>query len=101
MYQAGRQVMTEASINYGVFRDIYVSLGDPVESKPTDSVADLSWGVRVYMKPFMVWVWLACVMMALGGLTTLIDRRYRLRRAVPAASSTSAAASTPTGTAGA
>jgi len=81
LYQAGRQVMTEASIDYGLFRDIYVSLGDPVETKPTDSVADLSWGVRVYVKPFMVWVWLACVMMALGGFVTVIDKRYRMRRA--------------------
>jgi cytochrome c-type biogenesis protein CcmF len=92
MYQAGRQVMTEASINYGVFRDIYVSLGDPVENKPTDSVADLSWGVRVYMKPFMIWVWLACVMMALGGFVTVLDKRYRLRRAQSAQLAQSAAA---------
>jgi cytochrome c-type biogenesis protein CcmF len=92
MYQAGRQVMTEASINYGVFRDIYVSLGDPVENKPTDSVADLSWGVRVSMKPFMIWVWLACVMMALGGFVTVLDKRYRLRRAQSAQLAQSAAA---------
>jgi cytochrome c-type biogenesis protein CcmF len=84
MYQAGRQVMTEASIDYGLFRDIYVSLGDPVEAKPTDAVSDLAWGVRVYVKPFMVWVWLACVMMALGGFTTVIDKRYRMRRTVRA-----------------
>ncbi|MCF8191256.1 MAG: heme lyase CcmF/NrfE family subunit [Burkholderiales bacterium] len=80
MYQAGRQVMTEASVNYGIFRDIYVSLGDPVENKATDATSDLSWGVRIYVKPFMVWVWLGCVMMALGGFLTLADRRYRLRQ---------------------
>jgi len=104
MYQAGRQVMTEASINYGVFRDIYVSLGDPVENKPTDSVADLSWGVRVYMKPFMIWVWLACVMMALGGFVTVLDKRYRLRRAQsaqPAAAQGDASAAARAGAAGA
>jgi cytochrome c-type biogenesis protein CcmF len=101
IYQAGRQVMTEASINYGVFRDIYVSLGDPIENKPTDSVADLSWGVRVYVKPFMVWVWLACVMMALGGFTTLIDRRYRLRRAASPDAAKTSDRTTPAGVAGA
>ena len=101
MYQAGRQVMTEASINYGVFRDIYVSLGDPIENKPTDSVADLSWGVRVYMKPFMVWVWLACVMMALGGFTTLVDRRYRMRRAASPDAAPTPARVAETGAAGA
>ena len=101
MYQAGRQVMTEASINYGVFRDIYVSLGDPIENKPTDSVADLSWGVRVYMKPFMVWVWLACVMMALGGFTTLVDRRYRMRRAASPDAARTPARVAGTGAAGA
>ncbi len=103
MYQAGRQVMTEASINYGVFRDIYVSLGDPVEAKPTDAVSDLSWGVRIYMKPFMVWVWLGCLMMAVGGFVTLVDRRYRLRRAatVPASAAASPTLGGGTGAQGA
>jgi len=92
LYQAGRQVMTEASIHYGLLRDIYVSLGDPVQSRPTDAVSDLAWGVRVYLKPFMVWVWLACVMMALGAFTTLLDRRYRLRKAQAPAAAAAAVA---------
>jgi cytochrome c-type biogenesis protein CcmF len=101
LYRAGGQVMTEASIHYGLFRDIYVSLGDPVESKPTDSVADLAWGVRIYLKPFMVWVWLACVMMALGAFTTLLDRRYRLRTAQTATGAAGARAAAGAGAAGA
>jgi cytochrome c-type biogenesis protein CcmF len=78
-----------------------VSLGDPVESKPTDAVGELAWGVRVYMKPFMVWVWLGCLMMALGGFVTLVDKRYRLRRTAPAASPSAGAVRAPTGAAGA
>jgi len=101
LYQAGRQVMTEASIHYGLLRDIYVSLGDPVQSRPTDAVSDLAWGVRVYLKPFMVWVWLACVMMALGAFTTLLDRRYRLRKAQAPAAAAAAAAVAGAGAAGA
>ncbi len=99
LYPAGNQVMTEASVNYGIFRDIYVSLGDPVENKATDAAGDLSWGVRIYVKPFMVWVWLGCTLMALGGFTTLADRRYRLRQPAGAKASraTVAGAADPQG----
>ncbi len=79
-YQASGQVMTEAAINTGLTRDIYVSLGEPVGNG--------AWGVRVYYKPFVDWIWGGCFVMALGGLLALSDRRYRTRRAgaaVPAA----------------
>ncbi|MDH5209981.1 MAG: c-type cytochrome biogenesis protein CcmF, partial [Burkholderiaceae bacterium] len=54
----------------GVFGDRYVSLGEPVGGN--------AWVVRVYSKPFIVWIWGGCVLMALGGLVALADRRYRL-----------------------
>ncbi|HKB60726.1 MAG TPA: heme lyase CcmF/NrfE family subunit [Gallionellaceae bacterium] len=64
--------MTEAAINSGLFRDLYVSLGDPIG----DGTG--AWAVRVYYKPFVDWIWGGCVLMALGGILALSDRRYRI-----------------------
>jgi cytochrome c-type biogenesis protein CcmF len=71
-YPSQQMPMTQASLNRGVLRDLYVSLGDPV--------ARNTWIVRVYYKPFMNWVWVGCVLMAFGGLLAASDRRYRLKR---------------------
>ena len=73
VYHAAGQTMTEADIDTGITRDIYVSLGEPV--------GDGAWGVRVYHKPFVDWIWGGCFVMALGGFLALSDRRYRSRRA--------------------
>jgi cytochrome c-type biogenesis protein CcmF len=70
IYSAQGMPMTEAAISSGVFGDLYVSLGEPVGGK--------AWTVRVYHKPFVTWIWGGCVLMALGGLLALSDRRYRL-----------------------
>jgi len=67
-------VMTEAAIDAGFLRDLYVSLGEPV--------GEGAWAVRVHHKPFVRWIWLGAVLMACGGLLTLADRRYRPARAV-------------------
>ncbi len=61
---------TEAAIDVGLFRDLYVSLGEPV--------SDNAWSVRVYYKPFIDWIWAGCMLMALGGIFAVSDRRYRL-----------------------
>jgi cytochrome c-type biogenesis protein CcmF len=61
--------MTEASIDYGLARHIYVALGD--------DVGNGAWTVRVHIKPFIGWIWGGCVLMALGGLLAASDRRYR------------------------
>ncbi|MDG2474488.1 MAG: heme lyase CcmF/NrfE family subunit [Paracoccaceae bacterium] len=61
---------TEASIHSNIFRDIYVVLGD---NKSQDF-----WVVRTYIKPFILWIWLGASMIALGGIISLTDRRYRL-----------------------
>ena len=67
--------MTEAAIDAGFFRDIYVSLGEPL--------ADGDWAVRVYVKPFVRWIWLGAILMALGGTVAVADQRYRrLRRRI-------------------
>ena len=62
--------MTEAAIASGPFGDLYVALGEPVDGS--------AWSVRVYYKPFVNWIWGGCVLMALGGLLALLDRRYRV-----------------------
>jgi cytochrome c-type biogenesis protein CcmF len=64
--------MTETAIDSGLFRDLYVSLGEPVEGG--------AWSVRVYYKPFVGWIWGGALLMALGGGLTLSDRRYALAR---------------------
>ena len=69
-YFSSTMPMTEADIDYGWTRDIYVSLGEPLEDGK-------AWAVRVYYKPFVSWIWGGCVVMSLGGLLAVIDRRYR------------------------
>ena len=79
--------MTEADIDTGLLRDLYVSLGEPVD--------DSAWGVRIYHKPFVDWIWGGCLVMAFGGLLAATDRRYRTARRtadVPVASAGAAAA---------
>ncbi|MBP7081242.1 MAG: heme lyase CcmF/NrfE family subunit [Rhodocyclaceae bacterium] len=70
-YFSGSMPMTEAAIDAGITRDIYVSLGEPLDDAG-------HWSVRVYHKPFVNWIWGGCVLMALGGLLALLDRRYRV-----------------------
>ena len=72
LYSATQMPMTEASINPGFTRDLYVSLGEPVGNG--------AWIVRVYVKPFVDWIWGGCLIMAVGGALALSDRRYRLAR---------------------
>ncbi|MFM9879471.1 MAG: heme lyase CcmF/NrfE family subunit [Burkholderiaceae bacterium] len=86
-YGSGGQPMTEAAINSGIWRDVYVSLGDPGKAaagqagQPSAS-ADGSWTLLVAVKPFVNWIWWGCALMALGGFLAVADRRYRqLRRA--------------------
>ncbi len=71
-YLASGQTMTEAAISAGLTRDLYVSLGEPVEG-----AADGAWGVRVYVKPFIDWIWFGCLFMAFGGVLAIVDKRYR------------------------
>ena len=72
--------MTEASIQTRIAGDRYVSLGEPVTA---DGAAG-AWGVRIYVKPFVDWIWVGCLLMALGGFVAVADRRYRLARAARA-----------------
>jgi len=63
---------------------LYVSLGEPVEGG--------AWIVRVYVKPFIDWIWAGCTLMAFGGLLAVADKRYRRRRTAQAPAAVAAAA---------
>ncbi|HUW38042.1 MAG TPA: heme lyase CcmF/NrfE family subunit [Rhodocyclaceae bacterium] len=70
-YFSSAMPMTDAAIDTGFTRDVYVSLGEPVGGG--------AWAVRVHYKPFVDWIWGGCLLMALGGLIAISDRRYRLK----------------------
>jgi len=72
-YNSG-MTMTDAAIDYGFFGDRYVSLGEPI----TDKGDSGAWSLRVYVKPFVDWIWGGAFLMAMGGFIAMSDRRYRL-----------------------
>jgi cytochrome c-type biogenesis protein CcmF len=74
IYNASGQTMTIAAIDIGLFGDRYVSLGEPLAADDVDG----AWGVRIYLKPFIDWIWMGAFLMALGGIVAVCDRRYRL-----------------------
>lgn len=69
VYRVQRLPMTEASIDRGITRDLYVAMGEPLP--------DGRWLMRVHHKPFVNWIWGGCLIMAVGGLVAASDRRYR------------------------
>ncbi|MGE4405963.1 heme lyase CcmF/NrfE family subunit [Pseudomonas sp.] len=71
LYTVQQMPMTEAGIDPGFTRDLYVALGEPL--------GDGAWAVRVHIKPFVRWIWLGGLMMALGGVLAASDRRYRVK----------------------
>jgi len=71
-YYVQTRPMTEAAIDPGLTRDIYVSLGD--------AIGDGDWALRLYYKPYIRWIWLGSLFMAFGGLLSISDRRYRAGR---------------------
>ncbi len=74
IYNARRQSMTEAAIETGFSRDLYVALGEPL--------GEGAWAVRVHYKAFVIWIWLGGLVMSMGGLLALTDKRYRLKKSV-------------------
>ena len=89
IYRVQRMPMTEAAIDAGLTRDLFVALGEPIDAQG-------AWSVRLYVKPYIRWIWLGALIMACGGLLAATDRRYRLARrsatALPAGSATAGAA---------
>ena len=70
VYPVAGMPTTEADIDNGVFRDLYLVIGDPQEGG--------GFAVRTYIKPFANWIWAGAIIMALGGMLSLTDRRYRV-----------------------
>jgi len=70
-YNVSTMDMTEAGIDWGLFRDLYVTMGDPV--------SDTEFAVRLNYKPFVRWLWFGGIFMAIGGLFAASDKRYRTR----------------------
>lgn len=71
LYTVQQMPMTEAGIDAGFTRDLYVALGEPLENG--------AWAVRVHIKPYVRWIWLGGLMMGLGGLLAAFDPRYRVK----------------------
>jgi cytochrome c-type biogenesis protein CcmF len=69
-YFSSSMPMTDAAIDAGLTRDVYVSMGEPLDGG--------AWAVRVYYKPFVDWIWAGCFVMALGGIAALAGRRRRV-----------------------
>ena len=69
-YPVQQMPTTEAAITLGLWRDLYVVLGDPQQAG--------GYAVRAYIKPFVNWIWIGALFMALGGIVSLMDRRYRV-----------------------
>ena len=76
IYRVQQNPMTEAAIHPGLTGDLYVSMGEEVEGG--------AWIVRVYVKPFIDWIWGGCLVMAFGGFLAVTDRRYRRKAGVHA-----------------
>ena len=69
-YQVQKMPMTEAAIDAGLFRDLFVALGE--------NLGQGAWSLRVYHKPFIRWLWLGTIIMSFGAFLAATDRRYRL-----------------------
>ncbi|MCP4210683.1 MAG: heme lyase CcmF/NrfE family subunit, partial [Halieaceae bacterium] len=72
-YTASGQVMTEAAIDAGLMRDLYVAMGEPVGEAG-------AWAMRLHYKPLVRWMWLGAIFMAAGAITAASDKRYRRQR---------------------
>lgn len=71
LYTVQRSTMTEAGIDAGFTRDLYVALGEPLDNG--------AWAVRVHVKPFVRWIWFGGLITAVGGLLATLDKRYRVK----------------------
>ncbi|HEY7759513.1 MAG TPA: heme lyase CcmF/NrfE family subunit [Burkholderiales bacterium] len=89
-YPVQQMPMTEADMDSGFTRDLYVSLGEPV--------GEGAWVVRVHHKPFVDWIWAGCFLMAIGGVVAVSDRRYRVGSRLPAVGSRLSASPDPLAT---
>ena len=80
VYTTQGMPMTEAAIDPGLTRDLFIAMGEPIGKG--------AWAVRLYHKPFIRWIWAGCLLMSIGGLLAASDRRYRSRKALKAPAAT-------------
>jgi cytochrome c-type biogenesis protein CcmF len=71
-YPVQRTSMTEAGIHTTLTRDLFIALGEPLSND--------AWAIRLYYKPFVVWIWGGAVIMAIGGIFSISDKRYRIKK---------------------
>ncbi|MCW8106961.1 heme lyase CcmF/NrfE family subunit [Alteromonas ponticola] len=71
-YLKNQMPMTEAAIHSTVAGDLFIALGEPLEGK--------AWAVRIYIKPFVAWIWAGAFIMAIGGFVSITDKRYRVAK---------------------
>lgn len=71
LYTVQQATMTEAGIDAGFTRDLFVALGEPLEQG--------AWAVRIHIKPFVRWIWLGALLMGFGGFLAAADKRYRIK----------------------
>ncbi len=72
LYIVQRMPMTEAAIHSNIKRDLFIAMGEPLD--------DGAWAIRIYIKPFVVWLWAGAVVMAMGGIFSISDKRYRMAK---------------------
>lgn len=72
-YRTARSMMTEAAIDRGLTRDLYIAMGERLDDNN-------AWAVRIYYKPFVRWIWAGALLMAIGGALVISDKRYRFRK---------------------
>ncbi len=72
-YRVARNMMTEAAIDQGITRDLYIAMGERLDNGN-------AWAVRIYYKPYVRWIWFGAILMALGGIVAMSDKRYRFRK---------------------
>ncbi|MDQ2077844.1 heme lyase CcmF/NrfE family subunit [Marinimicrobium sp. ABcell2] len=72
-YLAGGKVMTQVALAPGLLRDLYLAMGEPLDDEG-------AWAMRVHLKPFVRWIWLGALMMAIGAAMAVADKRYRKRK---------------------
>jgi cytochrome c-type biogenesis protein CcmF len=77
------QVQTESAVDAGIFRDLYVALGEPMDANDIEG----AWSLRLYYKPFIRWIWGGGLLMMLGGFVCASDKRFRIKRTAKAEAS--------------
>ena len=80
-YVVSMMPMTEVGLRASLFNELYVALGEPIIKD--GKMDNNTWAVRVHVKPMVRWLWLGSIVMALGGVVAMLDKRYRMKKVNP------------------